>query len=234
MAYRGRVLEFFSNFARWEASPFKRGFLLKTLFVSSYMSANTVTNSGSTATYVVDDAVGVAKSYWFVAIVNHNSEKSASEKLEKLEIRHYLPVQTELRVWKNGRKSKVDRVVIPSTIFIYCTEQQRKEIVGLPFINRFMTNKADSINGSVNKPLAIIPEAQIENLKFMLGQSETPVCFLETNYKIGDLVKIRRGQLRGLEGSIYRTCDNKTHLIVSLDILGCASVDISPNDIERI
>ena len=79
------------------------------------------------ATDVVDDVVDVSKSYWFVAIVNHNSEKQSSEKLSKMGVVNYLPTQTEIRVWRNGRKSKVDKIVIPSTIFINCTEQTRKE-----------------------------------------------------------------------------------------------------------
>lgn len=197
------------------------------------MSANTVTNSGSTAAYVVDDAVGVAKSYWFVAIVNHNSEKSASEKLEKLEIRHYLPVQTELRVWKNGRKSKVDRVVIPSTIFIYCTEQQRREIVGLPFINRFMTNKAGTSNG-VNKPLAIIPDKQIKQLKFMLCQSDTPITISKKPFNRGDVVRVIRGSLAGLEGEVMDLSKDRTELIVVIDYFGCAKLEIDTINVEKM
>lgn len=129
-----------------------------------------ISNSDAPVADVVDGAVGVARSYWFVAIVNHNSEKQSSEKLSKMGVVNYLPTQTEIRVWRNGRKSKVDRIVIPSTIFIYCTEQRRKEIVGLPFISRFMINKAGSIKNSTNRPLAIIPGNEIERLKFMLGQ----------------------------------------------------------------
>ncbi len=90
-----------------------------------------ISNIVQPVTDVVDDAVGVEKSYWFVAIVNHNSEKRSSEKLNNMNIENYLPTQTELRVWRNGRKAKVDRIVIPSIIFVYCTEQKRKGIVGL-------------------------------------------------------------------------------------------------------
>lgn len=234
MAYLGHVLEFFSNFTCWNVSPFKRGFRLKTLFVSSYMSANTVTNNGSTAAYVVDDAVGVAKSYWFVAIVNHNTEKSASEKLEKLNIRHYLPIQTELRVWKNGRKSKVDRVVIPSTIFVYCTEQQRKEIVGLPFINRFMTNKAGTRSGVPHRPLAIIPDKQIDTLKFMVGNSDSPVTVTQSDFKHGDKVRVIRGSLLNLEGEVLDMSKDKSELIVCLDVFGCARLTIDTVNLERI
>lgn len=198
------------------------------------MSTNAVTNSVSTAAYVVDDAVGMKKSYWYVAIVNHNSEKQSSTKLTKMGIKNYLPTQPEIRVWRNGRKSKVDRIVIPSTIFIYCTEQERKEIVGLPFIFRFMTNRAGTPTDSKNKPIAIIPDSEIERLKFMLGQSDIPIEITEKTFKTGDKVKIIRGSLAGLEGEIIDLRNTKSELIVALNFFGCARLSIDTINIERV
>lgn len=199
------------------------------------MSANEpIRNSVSPVTNVVDDAVGVAKSYWFVAIVNHNSEKQSSERLTKMGVVNYLPTQTELRVWRNGRKSKVDRIVIPSTLFVYCTEQRRKGIVGLPFIFRFMTNKAGSIKDSTNKPLAIIPDKEIERLKFMLGQSDIPVEITEKPFKAGDKVRVIRGHLAGLEGEVLDLNNAKSELIVALDFIGCAKLSIDTVNLEII
>ena len=197
------------------------------------MSANEVDkNIVSTATDVVDDAVGVPKSYWFVAIVNHNSEKQSSEKLTKIGVINYLPTQSELRVWKNGRKSKVDRIVIPSTIFIKCTEQRRKEIVNLPYIFRFMTNKAGSVKDSTNKPLAIITDNETERLKFMLGQSDIPVEITEKPFKTGDKVRVVRGSLAGLEGEVMDLKNTKSELVVSLDFFGCAKLSIDTINLE--
>lgn len=185
------------------------------------------------ATDVVDDAVGVAKTYWFVAIVNHNSEKTSSEKLTKLGIENYLPTQSELRVWKNGRKSKVDRVVIPSTLFIHCSETTRRELVGLPFIFRFMTNKAGTISNT-SKPLAIISDAEIERLKFMLNQSDIPVQITERTFKSGDKVRVIRGHLKGLEGEVLDMKAAKSELIVALDFFGCAKLSIDTINLEMI
>lgn len=193
-----------------------------------------ISNSVAPVTDVVDDAVGVAKSYWFVAIVNHNSEKQSSEKLDKMGVINYLPTQKEIRVWRNGRKSKVDRIVIPSTIFIYCTEPRRKEIVGLPFIFRFMTNKAGSIKDSTNKPLAIIPDNEIERLKFMLGQSDIPVEITDKPFKAGDKVRVIRGNLTGLEGEVMDLKEAKSELIVALNIFGCAKLSIDTVNLEII
>ncbi|MDE7420455.1 MAG: UpxY family transcription antiterminator [Muribaculaceae bacterium] len=199
------------------------------------MSANTIVNKDiSPVTDVVDDAVGVEKSHWFVAIVNHNSEKKGSTQLDKIGITNYVPIQKEIRIWKNGRKAKVDRVVIPSTIFIYCTELQRREIVGLPFVNRFMTNKAGTSKNGTNKPLAIIPDSEIERLKFMLGQSDFPIEITEKSFRNGDKVRVIRGSLAGLEGEVMDLKNTKSELIVALDFFGCARLSIDTINLQLI
>ena len=81
--------------------------------------------------------------------------------------------QEELHVWKNGRRKKIDRVVIPSVVFVKCDESTRRKIVAYPFICRFMVNRSAE-SGTLNKPVAVIPDQQISRLRFMLGQSEIP------------------------------------------------------------
>ncbi len=199
------------------------------------MSANVCSSTSiPSVTNVVDDAVGMGKSYWFVAIVNHNSEKQASEKLTKMGVTNYLPTQSEIRFWRNGRKSKIDRIVIPSTIFVYCTEQRRKEIVGLPFIFRFMTNKAGTSKDSDNKPLAIISDNEIKRLKFMLGQSDIPVEITDKPFRKGDKVRVIRGNLTGLEGEVMDLKNEKSKLIVALNFFGCACLSIDTINLEII
>lgn len=199
------------------------------------MSASGYTSKNEApVTDVVDDAVGVPKSYWFVAIVNHNSEKKTSESLDKIGVDNYVPTQTEIRVWKNGRKSKVDRIVLPSVVFVNCTEEKRKEIVGMPYIFRFMTNKAGLSNHINNKPLAIIPDSEIERLKFMLGQSDIPVEITEKPFKAGDKVRVIRGNLAGLEGEVMELKNGKSELIVALDFFGCARLTIDTANLHKI
>lgn len=198
------------------------------------MDNNAVTKVEPSALDVVDGAVGVGKSHWFVAIVNPKSEKVVARRLDKLGIQNYLATQSEIHVWKNGRKARVDRIVIPSTIFIRCTEKRRREIVTLPFISRFMTNKASGVNGALNKPIATIPNSQIETLKFMLGQSDTPVNIIQTDFKAGDKVRILRGSLAGLEGEVTDMSKVKSELIVRLDLFGYAKLTIDTVNLEHI
>lgn len=192
------------------------------------------TKSDAPVTYVVGDAVGVGKTHWFIAIVNHNSEKQVAERLGNLGVESYLPVQTELRVWKNGRKKMVDRIVIPSTVFIHCTERERREVVKLPFINRFMTDKAGFTPGAIGKPIAKVPDAEISRLRFMLGQTDIPVEITSRPYRKGDRVRVIRGSLRGLEGEVSDMNASQSELTVELSLLGCAKLLIDTINLEYI
>lgn len=181
----------------------------------------------------VDDAVGVPKKNWYVAIVNSRHEKTVGDKLQKINVESYVATQKEMRVWKNGRRKLIDRVVISGVVFVHCTEMERRNIVKLPYINRFMVNRtADS--GTLNRPVAVINDSEIARLKFMLGQTEHPVEILPTAFRVKDNVRVIRGSLRGLEGEIRENSDGTHTLVVSLSLLGGATVFIEPQDVEKI
>lgn len=181
----------------------------------------------------VDGAVGVTDSKWFVAIVNSRQEKAVAQKLREAGVECFVATQKEMRLWQNGRRKMIDHVVIPSVVFVRCTEKERREIVALPYVNRFMVNRtADS--GTLNRPAATIPAVQMQRLQFMLGQSETPVNFEPTIFKVNDNVRVIRGHLRGLEGEIMKNSDGTHTLTISLSLLGGATVTIDPKDVERL
>lgn len=182
----------------------------------------------------VDDAVGVDGSLrkWYVAIVNHNTEKAAESRLEEMGYETYVAKQTAMRVWKNGRKAKVDKVIIPSVVFVKCTEAERRQVVALPFVNRFMTNKASTSAEGLNKPLATIPQRQIDTLRFMLGQSDIPVDFVDAPIRIHDKIMVTRGNLKGLEGEVIQTMDGRSEVIVRIDMLGSAKLSIDTVNLQ--
>lgn len=182
----------------------------------------------------VDDAVGIPQAKWFIAIVNSRSEKATSERLTKMGVENYLPVQEEIHVWKNGKKAKVERVVIPARLFIYCSEKKRRELVKLPFIFRFMVNRAGASSDSLSKPLAVVSEAEMDQLKFMLGASDKRVTF-EERFVRGEKVEVIRGIFKGLIGVVmHDSVSQSVRLYINIDFLGCASVEIDNKDVRRI
>lgn len=149
-------------------------------------------------------------------------------------VEHYLPVQEEIHLWANGKKAKVEKVLIPSKIFIHCTEQRRREIVNLPYIFRFMTNISETRKPNGFRPLAIVPDDEIMQLKFMLGVPGVAVTFSE-NFVKGEIVQVIRGPFKGLCGEILQDADSNTQrLYINIHFLGCASVVIDPADVEIV
>lgn len=193
-----------------------------------------ISNYAPSVPLYADDAVGVSGRHWYIAVVNNRSEKKDAERLSEIGIENYVPIQKVYRLWRNGKRAKVDRVVIPAVVFIRCTEKERREIVKLPFIFRFMTNRAGINISSLTKPIANVSDYEIETLKFMLGQSDFPIYISDAPYKKGDMVKVVRGSLAGLIGEVTESKGDRSELTIRLDTLGCASLTIDTSSIKPI
>lgn len=187
----------------------------------------------SAASDDVDGAEGMAERKWFVAVVNHNSEKKVAEKLGTAGVESYVATQTVCKVGKSGRKTRVEKVVIPSIVFVRCSEAERLEIVRLPYVFRFLSNHASEASLSARR-VAIIPDAQVDMLRFMLGNSDEPVSFVDKAYCIGEKVRVVRGSLCGLEGTVRSIGNGNSCITVDLDVLGGASTKIETINLEPL
>ncbi len=171
---------------------------------------------------------------WYVALVNNNTEKAVQQKLTSQGYETYVAKQSVMRLWKNGKKATVEKVVLPLTVFIKCTEFERRHLVTLPYINRFMVNKAARTSNGSSCPLATVPDSQIDLLRFMLGQSDIPIVFEEVPLKVNDRVMIIRGHLKGVEGEVLQTIEGKSEVIVRVDLFGAAKMTIDTTELELI
>lgn len=161
--------------------------------------------------------------FWIAAYTRPRSEKKAAQDLAK-DIEVYIPVQTVVKQWSD-RKKKIDVPIIPMVIFAHVAEEELLTIKKSPLILRILT-----LPGS--KEPAKIPNNQIERLKFMLKEADLPVTFIEHPFNLTDTVIVTRGNLVGLIGKVERITDGKTKLIVCLDMLGGAMVEIDSSDLE--
>jgi transcription antitermination factor NusG len=186
------------------------------------------------ATMKVDDAVGVPERKWFVAQVGQNAEKSSRDHLIRLGYDAFVASKDEIRSWSNGKQKHVEVVIISTWVFVHVTEEERRQIVNLPFIKYFLTDKAGRANDFGVHPVAVIPQREMEKLQFMLYQNDQPVTFLSRPLKAGDNVRVIRGSLRGLEAQVTRYRDGDTYLVVNVGMLGCAMVRIALSDVEPL
>ena len=162
---------------------------------------------------------------WIAALVQMCTEKKVGERLTKLGVENYVPTQTEIRQWSD-RKKKVERVVIPMVVFVRTDEKTERSLRMHFFIRKILTYPGQTA-------AAVIPDDQIDRLKFMLRQSDSPVEMMEQHLQVGDKVHIVRGALRGLEGEFYKNVD-KSMVAIHIEALGYACVSVSVEDIEII
>ena len=173
-----------------------------------------------TSAHVADGAEGVPR--WYVAHVGPRAEKAVRDRLISLGYEAYAATQWEIRVWQNGRKKKIERPVITQYVFIRLTERQRAVVVAMPEIHYFLVNKAGATNDYGRHLPAVIPDAQMQMLQRMLGQSESAVRFATSGFAIGDTVRIL-GWGDNLQGHVVRIPGDRSRYIgIRLDQLGCA------------
>ena len=164
--------------------------------------------------------------HWVAALVQVRSEKAVGKKMEALHIENYVPTQWEIHQWSD-RKKKVERVVIPLIVFIHADKATIKRLILHPFIHKLVSYPGQYAP-------AIIPDEQLERLRFMLRHSDTPVEMKEHVFKTGDRVRIARGPLKDLEGELCRMDDGKTMVAIQIECLGYACVSINKSDITEL
>ena len=104
---------------------------------------------------------------WLVALVRISHEKKTSERLSKMGIENFLPVQQEVHQWSDRRKV-VERVLLPMMIFVHVDMYEQKEVLTLGSISRYMVLRGESTP-------AVIPDGQMHRFKFMLDYSDEAI-----------------------------------------------------------
>ena len=163
---------------------------------------------------------------WVAALVQMCTEKKVGDCLTKLGIENYVPTQTEIHQWSD-RKKKVERVVIPMVVFVRVDEATERTLRMQSFIRKILTYPGQ-------KAAAVIPDEQIDRLKFMLKQADSSVELMPENLRVGDRVRIARGALKGLEGELCKSVPEKSMVAIRIDGLGYACVSVSVGDLEII
>ena len=169
---------------------------------------------------------GVAHSKrWYVALVRMHHEKKVAERLDKMGIENFVPVQQEIHQWSDRRK-KVEAVLLPMMVFVHADPKERMAALTLSTVSRYMVLRGEG------KP-AVIPDEQMARFRFMLDYSEEAVEMCSERIQPGEQVKVIKGPLTGLTGELI-TMDGKSKVAVRINMLGAAMVEVPVGFVERI
>ena len=154
--------------------------------------------------------------HWHAVFTASRAEKKVRDRLEELGVECFLPVQTVLRQWTYRKSRVVVRVGLQEQVKVL----QTKGVVA------FLRLKGEA-------GAAVIPDKQMEDFRFLLDFSEEAVEMTNENIKAGDLVRVVKGSLRGMEGELIRH-KGVTKVLVRIDMLGCAMVNIPASFVEKL
>lgn len=163
-------------------------------------------------------------SQWFAVWTRSRQEKSAAAMLASSGVRHYLPLKSEIRQWSD-RKQIVEIPLFSGYLFVRMDPEKDSKLQVLK------TRGVVSFVGNQTGPLPI-PDQQIEDIRTVL-KAGTP-CSVQPFFNAGDRVRVVRGPLTGVEGTLVRA-NSEARLLISIDMVGqSVAVTISPDDVELL
>ncbi len=146
---------------------------------------------------------------WFAIYVKSRNEKKVFKQLEDIGVESFLPLITRLKQWSD-RKKKVEEPLFRSYVFLRHNLKDRKEyykIMNIQGVVCFVT---------IEKKPVPIPENQITAIKEYLNDTELQ-DFNTDDFKEGQLVRIKSGQMRDLIGRFVQT-KGKHNIIIIIEI----------------
>ena len=162
---------------------------------------------------------------WHALYTASRAEKKVRDRLMEQGIECFLPVQTVVRQW-TYRKSRVVVPVVAGMVFVRVTRQEQVKVLQTKGAVAFLR-----LRGGAGP--AVIPDRQMEAFRFLLDFSEEAVEMINEEVEVGDLVQVVKGPLKGMEGELVKF-KGETKVVVRIDMLGCASVNIPASFVERV
>lgn len=179
-----------------------------------------------------DSGVAMAEAKWYIAECKPTRERTIRTALEKMGIEVYLASQMETHVYKSRNKRQVEKIVIPGKVFIRTQENKLMNIL-LEFssIYRFMLNRAVT-NENGFRPYAVVPDNQMAQLQYMLGNASNPVYLTADDLKLNQKVKVMRGPLAGLE-AFFQKKGHESYIVLKVE-MGMSHYAITEIPIEDV
>ncbi len=167
---------------------------------------------------------------WYAVYTRSRHEKNVAHDFEKYEVEHYLPLYERERRWKDRRKM-VAFPLFPGYLFVREDFEQkegwvRRNLVLLPKgVVRILGNPQ-------GEPIPV-PEQEVFNIRTVL-ERKMKVDPYRYDFHPGQLLRIRKGPLSGVEGQLLRR--RGVHKLILRVHLLCqaVSVTLSAADVEAM
>jgi transcription termination/antitermination protein NusG len=169
-------------------------------------------------------SAGHSGASWYAVTTKSRQEKVVSSMLEYLEVSNFLPLLNEERRWSD-RKQMVAMPLFQGYVFVKITTsgEMQLRVLKVPGVVDFVRARGG--------PLPI-PDKEIEDVRAVLshGLGCSPYPFL----KAGDRVRVVRGPLAGIEGTLIRS-GSQSKLVISIEMIQrSVAASVAESDVEPV
>lgn len=140
---------------------------------------------------------------WYVIYTKPKSEIKTAERLEKMGVDVFCPVQEEIRQWSD-RKKKFTVPLFKSYLFVQLEEKDRAKVFDVPGVNNYLF--------WLGKP-AIVRDNEIKLIKNWLEDDLIDEVKV-SNLKPGDHLTIKNGAFKDREATVQEVGKRKCKLIL--------------------
>jgi transcription antitermination factor NusG len=140
---------------------------------------------------------------WYAVYTNPRWEKKVQGLLQQQNIHTYLPTRQVLKQYTD-RKKKVEKIVLPSYLFVQITKEQITEVRHISGVVNFVY--------WLHKP-SIIKDANMQAfMQFM--QVEGDLQFEKIEAQVGDTITLEKAPFTGKKATIIKKYKNHLELIL--------------------
>lgn len=162
---------------------------------------------------------------WFAIYVKSRNEKKVFKSLNDIGIESFLPLITKIKQWSD-RKKKVEEPLFNSYLFVNIPLSDYYKVLNVNGVVRFICFE--------KKPVEV-PENQIEAIKKYICDTDIhDVDYESINFKEGELVRIKSGQMKDLTGRFVEI-KGKHRIMIEIEVVGqYLPINIARTNVERI
>lgn len=141
---------------------------------------------------------------WHVVYTMSKYERKVASCISEVGIECYLPLHKVVRQWSD-RKKKLEVPLFPNYVFVRVDEIRRGQLPSIKELVSFV---------SIEKKPVVVPEKDISAIRQILGEGVE--ITQEDFFQEGMKVRIKAGQLAGLEGIVLKKNSN-TRMIIQIE-----------------
>lgn len=155
--------------------------------------------------------------YWHALYVNSRAEKKIAEALAAKNIEVYVPLVKTMRQWSD-RKKMVELPLMNGYVFVNISARENDKVMQTKGVVNFVRSEGR---------IAIIREVEINRLKQLVDLGyQLEANAISKKYKEGDKIKIGSGALKGIEGYVVESKENRQIEVLLESIGQCIRVKL--------